>query len=1598
DFWSRIDTARMSDTQYVPRPVGDPSNPGPLLINTIRGYQFKALDPIAQNMYIFNTIGPDIGVTAADPVLNVFTSPGHGLANGDLIRFTNAGSVNGLNLSYNYIVNAASSNTFKILVGAPGSFPNISLGSPPFNPAAFKRVNQAPFDSITDYYKWFKKDISKLNYQKFRSNLRGYGINIMGPMVQVEDPNAKPPVVINPFLKSQCGPDFPVEFTNATNVYQSNNLYIKWDFADDYAPKCTSFSVGGPKPYINGTDLLAKTTGRYITGGVVYPGRVNCKYSHDTLPIHSYVNWNQIFIWFKYGHDFPPFDTSANGWTKDISKVTWPNGPGTYPSGRKLVHPSDSATWNIPIYSAGPTTSRLDTFTRIWPADKLPNSTITLANPIPDPFAIGKGYNRATIGQGTIIDSGSFVTPLLSPLPDKSTRRYRGSYLLPGNSSKTLYQYAFKRGVTDKYTVSLTMRDSFNNQSDDPYKTYTRINMIAGKITIVQKTDTTPGFPVIHTSSEYSANSIPPSIVNDTLIYNYKAYKVYTDPSTSQKYVLIKDDEFFVDYFDCGSTATVELPLVEADAYGLGYEGRICPGLNRETGANPTLHFDPINGAPGLYPPSKDRTYLLVNFDSILDRHDLTPCALDGFVDWNAISPMTGTNVTLGGKTFPPFNKGVDFGGPTKWLNATDASIDVVHYQPQGNWAFDTRPYASNGYVTIGIIIGNGHAFPGSSLPGCISDTVWYHNFWHFVVLNASFTYRKVGGYSTYNSATITGSPSVLPSQDYTYDTTKTSGTYFEPWSRLFGKGDILEFETQIKRQDFIMADYWDWRDGYITIDSFYTNVGDTFVHLKPSNPNDSTFFLKNTFPIDRIRHEYNTDVPPGDLIQVRSYRPYPIGINVFDTIIAETIWQCNDLTHQLPPQSITQNPIRIDSGFFVHPIRHQFRKSSWETEYPGGLGRIGNIEGQPIEHSIYTYDTCYFKTTRYIIIGVIDTFTIKGNDNILCVGESGEFTDSIIYWTPNSNGAVNPSRPLPPGVTETVDVFMHRLDMRNYPVDTIKTFANPTKKGKIDTAFYARIYWDFESDGLIDHAGSNPTHKFNLPGRFKVSMITRDTVGYWDTCFMFVDVVEPHAHFTSKKIFTCSDPTNFNDSSYVKDDCYLRTGTSCDQVKNIKWWFGDIGYGPNDWRSTVKNPLYPYRKNGWYRLQETILTDQGCVDTFRKDIYIAGPRPRIKLLGDTIGCAPYKLRILSYPNDSGGISSTGATYFEFGRPDFRYNIAAYNNPDTVTVVYDEEGVYTIRATGYDKFPGNLCKGIMLPDTVDGFENAIKIYVKNPYRVKVAVTKKEVCVGEIFKVLNLSNRDTITKFRLYTYNSDTAIIDTLYKTNFPADTFFQYVFNQAGVYSLVLHSTRFKLGSPECESKDTVKVIARRAKADLKIDSLGLPKFFITNLSDSINGSGYIWRIYNPDGGLRTELVVPNNASQYFNYGLLDLKNDIGEFKVCIVATTSLLQNCNDSVCKTVINNFQTEINIPNVFTPDGNGVNDEFEIKIKGEELYDLKIWNRWGGEVFESTDSKKMWNGHTQNNGAENPDGTYYFIFKYRLRTNQEQIVRGTITLIRN
>lgn len=95
-------------------------------------------------------------------------------------------------------------------------------------------------------------------------------------------------------------------------------------------------------------------------------------------------------------------------------------------------------------------------------------------------------------------------------------------------------------------------------------------------------------------------------------------------------------------------------------------------------------------------------------------------------------------------------------------------------------------------------------------------------------------------------------------------------------------------------------------------------------------------------------------------------------------------------------------------------------------------------------------------------------------------------------------------------------------------------------------------------------------------------------------------------------------------------------------------------------------------------------------------------------------------------------------------------------------------------------------------------------------------------------------------------------------------------------------------------------------------------------------------------------------------------------------------------------------ITAPNAFTPNGNGQNEEFFIfSTFVSDDFEIKLFNRWGEMVFQSTDKEFRWNGGYNNQASEIlPGGTYVYVIKFVSIYQPERGVqekRGGVVLLR-
>lgn len=114
-----------------------------------------------------------------------------------------------------------------------------------------------------------------------------------------------------------------------------------------------------------------------------------------------------------------------------------------------------------------------------------------------------------------------------------------------------------------------------------------------------------------------------------------------------------------------------------------------------------------------------------------------------------------------------------------------------------------------------------------------------------------------------------------------------------------------------------------------------------------------------------------------------------------------------------------------------------------------------------------------------------------------------------------------------------------------------------------------------------------------------------------------------------------------------------------------------------------------------------------------------------------------------------------------------------------------------------------------------------------------------------------------------------------------------------------------------------------------------------------------------------------------------------GEFFVTLSATNAL--GCRSTITKGPYIVATPDLFIPNVFSPNADGINDVFMVNYTGSQPFTMQITDRWGVKLYTGTNKTKGWDGNNTNGDAA-VDGVYYYLVKIG---NREYT--GPVTLIR-
>ena len=157
----------------------------------------------------------------------------------------------------------------------------------------------------------------------------------------------------------------------------------------------------------------------------------------------------------------------------------------------------------------------------------------------------------------------------------------------------------------------------------------------------------------------------------------------------------------------------------------------------------------------------------------------------------------------------------------------------------------------------------------------------------------------------------------------------------------------------------------------------------------------------------------------------------------------------------------------------------------------------------------------------------------------------------------------------------------------------------------------------------------------------------------------------------------------------------------------------------------------------------------------------------------------------------------------------------------------------------------------------------------------------------------------------------------------------------------------------------------------------------------TLNGSGvgsFTWEAIPPLNGLYDTI-----SSIFVAKPTIEL-----EQTTTFIVTVVSPDGCSETDTVVIYVIPETIVDVPNAFSPNGDGTNDEiFVITHDVGQLLEYSIYNRWGEQIFTTTDLGKGWNGQIEGEDAEM--GTYVYVVRAIAIDGLSIQKQGNITLVR-
>ena len=153
--------------------------------------------------------------------------------------------------------------------------------------------------------------------------------------------------------------------------------------------------------------------------------------------------------------------------------------------------------------------------------------------------------------------------------------------------------------------------------------------------------------------------------------------------------------------------------------------------------------------------------------------------------------------------------------------------------------------------------------------------------------------------------------------------------------------------------------------------------------------------------------------------------------------------------------------------------------------------------------------------------------------------------------------------------------------------------------------------------------------------------------------------------------------------------------------------------------------------------------------------------------------------------------------------------------------------------------------------------------------------------------------------------------------------------------------------------------------------------------NQSTGAISYLWKF--GDGDSLFTLRRDTTVQHFFNA--------TATFNSCLVAYNQY--GCTDTFCVPIVARVVPALDVPNAFTPNGDGVNDKVQVLGFGIARMNWRIYNRWGQLIFSTTNRNEGWDGRYK--GVLQPQEVYTYALDVEFSDGTKVTKTGDITLLK-